>query len=364
MNVPVLFCIFNRLDTVKKTFMPVKKARPKKLYIASDGPRPDSAGEAAQVAAVREYILSQIDWDCEVQTLFREKNIGCEMALYGAIKWMFEKEEMGIILEDDILVSDTFFKFMEKMLYKFKDDKKVSMISGFNMLKKISNYDYEFVPMVQTLGFAMYKNVVDMYEFDSKNSVFGDYEKRKMYKKYFGSDLGKGMYQFFKPAHEWCIELITLCLSLNSKGYRSIVPTHSLTTHIPSIGLHFVNNREFYIPLADFNLDNLSEPLNTRFNKKFSRLYFASLVYRHMFNTYGFETDIKKLQADTKDLKCQVAPLKLKLQLLPFHRKDKRDERLLRAAQIDRLIEYNTSFYNLLKRYPDWPSLIQRPVQD
>ena len=35
---PVLFCIYNRLEYTKKTFQQIKKAKPKKLFIAADGP--------------------------------------------------------------------------------------------------------------------------------------------------------------------------------------------------------------------------------------------------------------------------------------------------------------------------------------
>jgi len=35
---PVLFHLWNRIDVVKKTFKEIKKAKPNKLYISSDGP--------------------------------------------------------------------------------------------------------------------------------------------------------------------------------------------------------------------------------------------------------------------------------------------------------------------------------------
>ena len=41
MKTPVLYCIFNRLDVVKKTFEPIRAAQPERLYIAADGPRSD-----------------------------------------------------------------------------------------------------------------------------------------------------------------------------------------------------------------------------------------------------------------------------------------------------------------------------------
>ena len=120
MEIPILYCIFNRIDTVKKTFEPIKQAKPKRIYIAADGPRKDKEGEDKLTEEVRKYVLSQIDWDCEIFTKFEKENIGCEKSLYGGIKWMFEKEEAGIILEDDILTNQCFLILWKKCLSNIK----------------------------------------------------------------------------------------------------------------------------------------------------------------------------------------------------------------------------------------------------
>ena len=83
LNTPILFLIFNRLDTTKQVFSQIKKQRPKFLYLASDGAR--NAKEQSVVDEVREYVLSHIDWDCEVKKLFRAHNLGCKLAVSEAI---------------------------------------------------------------------------------------------------------------------------------------------------------------------------------------------------------------------------------------------------------------------------------------
>ena len=47
---------------------------------------------------------------------------------------MFEKEDRGIVLEDDDVVSDSFFYFCEELLEKYKDDERINMICGMNHL--------------------------------------------------------------------------------------------------------------------------------------------------------------------------------------------------------------------------------------
>lgn len=157
----VLFLVFNRLDTTKKVFEAIRKAKPPRLYIAADGTREQKQDEDEKVKAVREYVIANVDWDCEVKTLFREKNLGCKYAVSGAIDWFFENEEMGIILEDDCLPSQSFFWFCEELLDKYKDDMRIGMISGNNFQKgmKRGNGDYYFSIFPHIWGWASWRRV-------------------------------------------------------------------------------------------------------------------------------------------------------------------------------------------------------------
>ena len=102
------FLIFNRPDTTQQVFDVSPKGRPTRLYIAADGPRLDRAGEKEKCEAAR-AIATDIDWDCRVETLFRDENLGCGTAVSEAITWFFNHEEEGIILEDDCLPEPSFF---------------------------------------------------------------------------------------------------------------------------------------------------------------------------------------------------------------------------------------------------------------
>ena len=104
----VLFLVFNRPDTTKRVFEAIRQAKPPRLYVASDGPREGKLGEVERVKAVR-AIATAVDWPCEVEILFRDKNLGCKHAVSSALTWFFENEEQGIILEDDCLPSQSFF---------------------------------------------------------------------------------------------------------------------------------------------------------------------------------------------------------------------------------------------------------------
>jgi hypothetical protein len=127
---PVLFLVFNRLETTRRVFEAIRQAKPPRLYIAADGPRSHRPEESARVKEVRDHILNSVDWPCDVKTLFREENLGCGKAVAGGISWFFEHEDQGIILEDDCLPSPSFFPFCEVLLEQFADDRSVAGITG------------------------------------------------------------------------------------------------------------------------------------------------------------------------------------------------------------------------------------------
>ncbi|MDY0386290.1 MAG: hypothetical protein RBT65_04005 [Methanolobus sp.] len=192
LNTPILFLVFNRLDTTKKTFEEIKKTKPLKLYIASDGSRKNISNESLIINTVRNYVLDNIDWNCEVKTLFHEENLGCKIAVSSAIEWLFSNEEMGIILEDDCLPSFSFFLFCDNLLKEYKDDSRIMMISGTNLATswKTKENDYFYSRLGTMWGWATWKRAWKEYDEDMKqwkyvrnssiyNSMFGSKEEFK-----------------------------------------------------------------------------------------------------------------------------------------------------------------------------------------
>lgn len=166
LNTAVLFLVFNRLDTTKQVFEAIRQAKPPRLYVAADGARANKEGEAEKVQAVRDYILQNIDWECEVKTLFRDQNLGCKYAVSGAITWFFENEEQGIILEDDCLPSQSFFWYCEDLLERYKDDQSAYLVSGDSRASESFGMkeDYGFCKYPMIWGWASWARVWRNYD--------------------------------------------------------------------------------------------------------------------------------------------------------------------------------------------------------
>ncbi len=134
-NTPVLLIVFNRPTLTQKVVDQLKLIKPRYLFVAADGPRPNRPEDLRKCAATR-AIFDQIDWPCELKTLFRVENKGCGYGPSEAITWFFQQVEQGIILEDDCLPNQSFFPFCEQLLERYALDRRISMIGGTNPLLK------------------------------------------------------------------------------------------------------------------------------------------------------------------------------------------------------------------------------------
>ena len=162
---PILFLIFNRPDTTRQVFDAIQKARPPRLYIAADGPRSDRVGEKEKCEAAR-VIANKVDWNCRVETLFRDKHFGCGAAVSEAITWFFNHEEEGIILEDDCLPEPSFFRFVDELLDCYRHDNRIAVISGDNFQTKPRRDDrsYYFSMFSHAWGWASWRRAWRVYD--------------------------------------------------------------------------------------------------------------------------------------------------------------------------------------------------------
>ena len=165
---PVLLIIFNRPYTTQLVFDVIRKARPRKLYIFADGPRLGQELDSVRVRKVRE-IVTHVDWDCEVNVLLQEENLGCKNGPYTAMDWFFKHEEEGIILEDDCLPDPTFFLYCQEMLNHYRDDTRVMTISGSDYRNRASQWPsdrYYFSYTCITWGWATWKRSWKCYDIE------------------------------------------------------------------------------------------------------------------------------------------------------------------------------------------------------
>lgn len=128
-DVPVLILFFNRPKQLQAVFEQVRKARPSRLFLYQDGPRNEK--DMPGILACRE-VVSHIDWDCQVEHLYQERNYGCDPSEYISQKWAFSKVDKCVVLEDDDVPCVSFFAFCKEMLDRYESDTRITMVAGFN----------------------------------------------------------------------------------------------------------------------------------------------------------------------------------------------------------------------------------------
>lgn len=163
---PVLLIIFARAECAKKVLASIRTASPSQIYIAQDAPRPNRPDDVENCRLAREATLAEIDWDCEVHTLFQEKNLGAGKGCAAAIQWFFENVEEGIVLEDDDLPEPSFFPYCAEMLERYRNDTRIMHIAGYNpLLKPVSEDSYYFSKFMHCWGFATWRRVIKQYDY-------------------------------------------------------------------------------------------------------------------------------------------------------------------------------------------------------
>lgn len=198
-DIPILLVFFNRYETFSKVFESIQRIKPTRLFLYQDGPRDER--DVIGIQKCRD-VIKQIDWECDIQTFFQKENIGCDPSGFIAQNWFFANVEYGIVLEDDCVPNNSFFLYCKEVLLKYKDDDRIALVSGFNLLDKFSDQhnpgSYFFTSHGGIWGWASWSRFYKLC--DPTYSWLQDKEAIKKIKKNFSSRIEAD--QFIKLAKE------------------------------------------------------------------------------------------------------------------------------------------------------------------
>lgn len=165
-DIAVLLLFFTRSNTFQQVFEAVRQARPSKLLLYQDGPR--DAGDMAGIEACRRIVSDeQIDWECEVHRHYLDHNEGCDPSGFRSHRWAFSLADKVIVLEDDVVPSQSFFPFCKEMLDRYEHDERISMIAGFNIdeeTKDCGPDSYFFTTAFSIWGWASWRRVAERWD--------------------------------------------------------------------------------------------------------------------------------------------------------------------------------------------------------
>lgn len=273
-KIPIIYIFYKRPDLVKKTFLAIKKIRPKILYICQDGPK--SEEEKIKVIEARNVVMKMIDWDCHLIKIFRKENKGLMGHIPDSLDNFFKDNEYGIYIEDDILASDDFFKFQQELLPKFKNDERIYGISGFNPFgdKLKLKESYYLSQMSSIWGAGLYRRLWKNY-----NLYHKDVEQVLKDKPLFSNKYNFYLKNYIKAINQRKLKTWDLQISYITIKFDKffIFPRANL---VNNIGFNNEGTSPFissYFKPTE-NIFPIKHPKKLGYNPKYDRIYFDNLL--------------------------------------------------------------------------------------
>lgn len=163
---PIVLFTYNRPDHVKQTIEALQKnefASESDLIIYSDGAK-DKTDELA-INETRKY-LHTVEGFKSVQIIEREKNWGLAESLIDGITSVVDKYGKVIVMEDDLLTSPYYLRFMNQALEKYRDDDQIASIHGYVNPVKEELPENFFLSYASSWGWATWQRAWRIFERD------------------------------------------------------------------------------------------------------------------------------------------------------------------------------------------------------
>ena len=114
-------------------------------------------------------VIKSKQWCKVVNIVYREKNYGIEKNTIEAVTEISMKYGRVIVLEDDLVLSDSFLEYMNTGLEKYKNTESVKQICGCNLFQpEDTSDDVFFLPITSSWGWGTWSRVWNLIDFSNK----------------------------------------------------------------------------------------------------------------------------------------------------------------------------------------------------
>lgn len=268
---PVILFVYNRPRHTQQTVEALQKnelATESELFIFADGPKINATEEQKEkIRQVREYI-HKIDGFKSITICEKETNCGLANSVIAGVSEIINKFNKVIVVEDDLITSKYFLRFMNEALDFFENDTRIFSVSGYNysseILKIPSNYKKDIYLSYRhgSTGWGTWKNRWNSIDWEIAD--FKEFSENTELQKAFNRG-GSDMSGMLKDQMEGKIDswAIRFDYSLFKQKKLNIRPVKSLVKHIGSdnTGTHSSKNDDkiLFVNLDDNWLAKIEE---------------------------------------------------------------------------------------------------------
>ena len=167
---PIVLFVYNRPWHTRQVLDALalnKEAEKSVLYIFCDGPKDnETIAGLSKINEVRDLIVSEDRFKL-VNVNIQKSNKGLASSIIDGVTEILNNHETVIVLEDDIVTSSGFLKFMNDALLLYKNNEKVMHISGFMFPHEEILQETFFFNVPLCWGWATWKRSWSYFEVDS-----------------------------------------------------------------------------------------------------------------------------------------------------------------------------------------------------
>lgn len=246
MSIPALIVTYSRHQNVMAIIRQLQGQGVHRIYLAIDGPR--RLDDELQILIERDSLQLAEELKIDLRIWRRDANLGPAVSVITAIDWFFKYEEFGVILEDDLVLSDDAIGYFDFALSNYADANNVFLIAGSNFFGDVLlGSDGSLATHYPvTWGWATWANRWAGYR--SALTSLSDFQiSRGLTEKWFWKNGLRRCLNGIQDA--WDIPLVTFQLSQN---VLSVIPPVNLISNIGAdsfAGNTFVDEWPLSVPL-------------------------------------------------------------------------------------------------------------------
>ncbi|MCB9650823.1 MAG: hypothetical protein H6730_30170 [Deltaproteobacteria bacterium] len=229
----MLLLAFNRPRLTAENLERILAARPERLYVAMDGPRPDVPGDAAACAEVRAAVAGVAD-RVSLVTDAAPRNLGLRARVVSALDWVLAEEESVVVLEDDCHPAPDFFPFMQAMLHRFAADERVGSVCGSTAVGLTRrgprfDYDYHFSQVGLPWGWGTWRRA--WRDYDRELMCWPELRRSGVLEQMMGPVAARQWRRMLDHADSYSSWWVRWLMSLWASGRLSVVPRVNLVAN-------------------------------------------------------------------------------------------------------------------------------------